>query len=49
MANNPALAAMTDIFNQAEREAKPIELGLVVSVGTGVPFPEPVKDMSYFC
>ena len=48
MANNPTLVAMSEIVNQVEREGKRVELGLVVSVGTGVPPPEPVKDIEFF-
>ena len=48
MANNPTLIAMSEIVSQAEREGKRAELGLVVSVGTGVPPPEPVKDIEFF-
>ena len=48
MANNPTLAAMSDIFHQAEREAKPVKLGLVLSVGTGYPPSQPVKDIDVF-
>ena len=37
MANNPTLVAMTEIFQQAEREGKAAKIGLVVSIGTGYP------------
>lgn len=37
MANNPTLVAMTEIFEQGEREGKDVKIGLVVSIGTGYP------------
>ena len=48
MANNPTLAAMTEIFNQAEREGKEMKIGLVVSLGTGVIPPTDREDVGVF-
>lgn len=49
MANNPTLDAMSEIVNQAEREESDAKLGLVVSIGTGVPPPPPkLEDVGIF-
>ncbi len=37
MANNPTLDAMVEIFTQGEREKEEVKIGLVLSIGTGVP------------
>ena len=37
MANNPTLDSMVEIFAQGEREKEQVKLGLVLSIGTGVP------------
>ena len=37
MANNPTLVAMSEIFHQGKREGKDVRLGLVFSIGTGIP------------
>ena len=41
MANNPTLTALTEITNQGEKEDRNVKIGLVLSLGTGVP---PTKD-----
>ena len=45
MANNPTLDAMSEIFDQGEREGKDVRLGLVLSVGTGVPPSRELEDV----
>ena len=42
MANNPTLDGMAEIINQGKREGKPVKLGCVVSLGTGL---SPVKHV----
>ena len=42
MANNPTLDGMAEIINQGKREGKPVKLGCVLSLGTGIP---PVKHV----
>ena len=37
IANNPTLVAMSEIFHQGKREGKDVRLGLVFSIGTGIP------------
>ena len=46
MANNPTLVAMTEIFEQAEREGKDAKIGLVVSIGTGYPIAKEGRDVA---
>ena len=45
MANNPTLDAMSEIFQQGERENKDVRLGLVFSIGTGDPPSVGLKDV----
>lgn len=37
MANNPTLDAMVEIFAQGKRENEEVKIGLVLSIGTGIP------------
>lgn len=46
MANNPTLVAMTEIFEQAEKEGKSAKIGLVVSLGTGYPIARKGRDVA---
>lgn len=48
MANNPTLPAMTDIFKRGKVESRPIQLGLVLSLGTGYTIPVPVENFEVF-
>ena len=45
MSNNPTLDAMTEIFDQGEREGKDVRLGLVFSIGTGNAPSEKLEDV----
>ena len=45
MSNNPTLDAMSEIFDQGEREGKNVHLGLVFSIGTGNPPSEKLEDV----
>ena len=46
MANNPTLVAMTDVFSEAKKEGRKVTVGCVLSLGTGVVKPTPVKEVS---
>ena len=48
MANNPTLTALTEITNQGEKEHKSVKIGLVLSVGTGIPPTRNYKDVSTY-
>ena len=45
MSNNPTLDAMSEIYDQGEREGKNVHLGLVFSIGTGNPPSEKLEDV----
>ena len=45
MANNPTIAAMVDIFDRGEEEHLEIDLGFVLSLGTGVLLPKQVDNI----
>jgi len=46
MANNPTLEAMSEIFSEAKKEGHKVTIGCVLSLGTGVVKPTPVKEVS---
>ncbi len=48
MANNPTLDAMVEIYQQGEREKEQVKIGLVVSIGTGVPPPDEAGSMEIY-
>ena len=45
MSNNPTLDAMAEIFQQGKREGKDVRLGLVFSLGTGIPPTAKLEDV----
>ena len=45
MANNPTLDSLAEIFRQGEWEGKTVNIGLVLSIGTGVPIAKQLKDV----
>jgi calcium-independent phospholipase A2 len=48
MANNPTIDAITEVIQQGKYEAKPVKIGLVVSVGTGVVPRKSVENVDVF-
>ena len=44
MANNPTLDSLTEILRQGEWEGKRVKIGLVLSIGTGIPI---AKQLGY--
>ena len=48
MANNPTAVAMTEIYDQAERECKAVSLGCVLSLGNGIVPAQPVDNIEFF-
>lgn len=48
LANNPTLASMADIFKRGKKEGKEVKLGCVLSLGTGIPPSQVVKNIEVF-
>ena len=48
LANNPTLASMADIFKRGKKERKEVKLGCVLSLGTGIPPSQVVKNIEVF-
>ena len=48
MANNPTAVAMTEVYDQAEREGKVVTLGCVLSLGNGIAPTQPVDNIEFF-
>lgn len=48
IANNPTLTALTEITNQGEKEGKRAKIGLVLSLGTGIPPTKTYKEVSTY-
>ena len=45
MANNPTLDSLMEIFRQGKGEGKTVNIGLVLSIGTGIPIAKQLKDV----
>ena len=45
MANNPTLDSMAEILRQGEWEGKRAKIGLVLSIGTGIPIPKHLEHV----
>ena len=48
MANNPTLEALVEIFEESKKSAQAMELGCVLSIGTGYAPPKPVDKIDFF-
>ena len=48
MANNPTLPAMADIFRQAKKDSRKVNIGCVLSLGTGYTQTVPVDNFEVF-
>ena len=48
MANNPTLEALVEIFSEAKKANQEVELGCVLSIGTGFSPSKPVENIDFF-
>ena len=48
MANNPTLDALVEIFEEGKKLDRPVELGCVLSIGSGYGPPKPVDNIDFF-
>ena len=48
MANNPTLDSLMEIFRQGKCEDKTVKIGLVLSIGTGIPITKQLKHVGVY-